>query len=344
METIVCLSGQHREMLHQVTEYFNIQADLHLDLMETNQTLAGFAARCIRGIDAALEEHVPHCVVVQGDTSTVMSASLAAFYRQVPLVHVEAGLRSGDLQAPWPEEMNRRVTSLVTSLHCAPTQQAAENLLREGHCSKTVHVTGNTVIDALMWTVLRERDKDSRWREKYSFLADRTMVLITGHRRENFGQGFRDVCQAILRLSRRFPEVEFLYPVHLNPNVQDPVHSVLGNNPNIHLREPVPYPEFVWLMDRSKLILSDSGGVQEEAPSLKKPVLVMRDSTERPEAIEAGAVELVGTSIPLIFDRCSALLSDPDEYSRHQIGTNPYGDGRSAPRIVDLMLLQGWHQ
>lgn len=344
LETVVCLTGQHREMLKQVTDYFEIQADLDLDLMRPDQTLADLTARCVVGLDQVLAQHNPHCVVVQGDTTTVMSAALAAFYRRVPLVHVEAGLRTGDLMAPWPEEFNRRITSLATALHCAPTQRSADNLLREGHAAGSVHVTGNTVVDALLWTVQRERATDRPWRETHRAIGDRRLVLITGHRRENFGQGFQDVCRAVVELADRFPDVEFVYPVHLNPNVQQPVYKILGGQRNIHLIAPVAYPEFVWLMDRSTLILSDSGGVQEEAPSLKKPVLVMRETTERPEALDAGAVELVGTSPERIVQRGSTLLSDPEEYARHQVETNPYGDGRAASRIVDLMLEQGWQK
>jgi UDP-N-acetylglucosamine 2-epimerase (non-hydrolysing) len=344
LQTIVCLTGQHREMLQQVTDYFQLKADRDLQLMRPNQTLAELTARCIEGLDQAFQEYEPHCVVAQGDTTTVMATSLVAFYRRVPVVHVEAGLRTGNLQAPWPEELNRRITSLVASLHCAPTRRSAENLLREGIDPATVHVTGNTVIDALLWAVDRERARDSVWRSKYERLGDRRMVLITGHRRENFGQGFQDICESIRRLAERYPRVEFVYPVHLNPNVQGPVHEILGRCPNVHLTDPAPYPEFVWLMDRSTVILTDSGGVQEEAPSLQKPILVMRETTERPEAMEAGAVELVGTSVERIVDRMAALLDDPVEYAQHQIDTNPYGDGNAAARIVDLMLQQEWQR
>jgi len=342
IETVVCLTGQHREMLDQVTEYFGVAADADLQLMRPNQSLAELTARCVTGIDEMITRFEPHCVVAQGDTTTVMAASLAAFYRRVPVVHVEAGLRTGNLDAPWPEELNRRVTSIITALHCAPTTGAAENLTREAVLAESIHVTGNTVVDALLWTLKRERDQSAQWQEKYAMLGDRRMVLITGHRRENFGTGFENICQAIATLARKFTDVEFLYPVHLNPNVQQPVREALGELSNVHLTEPAPYPEFVWLMDRSTLILSDSGGVQEEAPSLKKPLLVMRDTTERPEAVDAGAVELVGTSAERIVSRTAALLSDDEGYRRHQIDHNPYGDGHAAKRIVDLMLKQGW--
>jgi UDP-N-acetylglucosamine 2-epimerase (non-hydrolysing) len=342
IETIVCTTGQHRQMLDQVTDYFGIAVDRDLDLMSANQSLADVTARCLTGLDGVLAEYKPDCIVAQGDTTTVMAAALAAFYRRVPLVHVEAGLRTGDLQAPWPEELNRRIASLVTALHCAPTERAADNLLREGVPSEFVHVTGNTVIDALMWTVAREREQSRPWREKHAAIGDRRMVLITGHRRENFGEGFEQMCAAILILAKRFPDVEFLYPVHLNPNVREPVQRLLSGQTNIRLCEPAAYPEFVWLMDRSTLILTDSGGVQEEAPSLRKPVLVMRETTERPEALDAGAVELVGTNAFKIVDRASLLLSDRAAYSLHQIDRSPYGDGHAAARIVDLMLRQGW--
>lgn len=344
IETIVCATGQHRQMLDQVTEYFGIAVDRDLDLMAPNQTLADVTARCLTGLDAVLAEFKPDCIVAQGDTTTVMAAALAAFYRHVPLVHVEAGLRTGDMQAPWPEELNRRIASLVTAVHCAPTSRAADNLLREGFAAETVHVTGNTVIDALMWTVAREREHGRPWREKHAAIGDRRMVLITGHRRENFGDGMEQMCSAILILAQRFPDVEFLYPVHLNPNVREPVKRLLSSQPNVRLCEPAPYPEFVWLMDRSTLILTDSGGVQEEAPSLRKPVLVMRETTERPEALDAGAVELVGTDVFRIVDRASVLLSDRAEYSLHQIDRSPYGDGLAASRIIELMLRQGWQK
>ena len=342
VEPVVCLTGQHREMLAQVTDYFGIAGDEQLDLMTPDQTLSRLTARCIEAIDGVLDRVAPDCVVAQGDTTTVMAAALAAFYRRVPFVHVEAGLRTGDLEAPWPEEMNRRVADMVTALYCAPTRRAADALLAEGAPPRAVHVTGNTVIDALLETVRRERAAPGRWRQKYATLGDARVVLVTGHRRESFGPGFEDICRAIATLARRFAECRFVYPVHLNPNVQGPVRRTLGEVPNVHLLEPAPYPEFVWLMDRSTLILTDSGGVQEEAPSLRKPVLVMRRSTERPEAVEAGAARLVGTSVEAIVEGVSQLLTDPDAYAACQIDENPYGDGHAAERIVDLMLQQGW--
>jgi UDP-N-acetylglucosamine 2-epimerase (non-hydrolysing) len=271
-----------------------------------------------------------------------MVAAMLAFYRRLPFVHVEAGLRTGNMQSPWPEEFNRRVAGLVTSLHCAPTQLAADNLLREGIPRRQVHVTGNTVIDALLWTIQRERTGGRGWADKYATLDGSRMVLITGHRRENFGDGFEQICEAIGRLARTFADTHFVYPVHLNPNVQKPVYERLGGLSNVHLVPPASYPEFVWLMDRSYLILTDSGGVQEEAPSLRKPVLVMRDTTERPEAVEAGGVELVGASGRNIVRAVSRLLDDSSEYARRQIDANPYGDGDSATRIMDLVVERAW--
>ena len=340
-ETTVCVTGQHREMLEQVTDYFEITPDVDLELMRPNQTLATLTAGCVQGIDGALAEYQPHCVVAQGDTTTVMATSLTAFYRRIPFVHVEAGLRTGNLMSPWPEELNRRITSLTANLHCAPTQRSANNLIAEGVPKSTVQVTGNTVIDALLWARDKEA-KQSTWAEKHAYLDNRRMVLITGHRRENFGGGFEQICTAIATLSKRFGNVAFVYPVHLNPNVQTPVNDILGECENITLLPPAPYPEFVWLMNRSTFILSDSGGVQEEAPSLRKPVLVMRDTTERPEAVDAGAVELVGTDADRIIERASLLLTDGEEYGRRQIDQNPYGDGRAADRIANWMLQQGW--
>jgi len=292
----------------------------------------------VERLDETLEKYQPDCVVAQGDTTSVLAASMTAFYRKIPFVHVEAGLRTGDMYSPWPEEYNRRVAGLTAAIHCAPTQRSADNLLKEGTDPDTVHVTGNTVIDALLWAVSRERSRDEVWREKYAMLEDRRMVLITGHRRENFGEKFESVCEAIAELATEFSDAEFVYPVHLNPQVREPVFRLLGNFSNIHLVEPAIYPEFVWLMDRSTLILTDSGGVQEEAPSLKKPVLVMRDNTERPEAVDAGAVQLVGTDRDRIVQAAQQLLTNEQVYASRQIDQNPYGDGTSANKIVELIL------
>jgi UDP-N-acetylglucosamine 2-epimerase (non-hydrolysing) len=340
IEATVCLTGQHRQMVDQVAGDLGIRGDIELDVMTPDQTLAGLSARLIERIDEVLQRLRPDCLVAQGDTTTVLAASLAAFYRRIPLVHVEAGLRTGNLHAPWPEELNRRIADLTASLYCAPTRRAADQLLAEGARPEAVHVTGNTVVDALLQTLQRQRAQPSFWAEKYASLGQRRLILITGHRRESFGQGLENICQAIAALADRFPECRFLYPVHLNPNVQEPVRRILGERANVELTDPAGYAEFVWLMDRSTLILTDSGGVQEEAPSLGKPVLVVRQTTERPEVVEAGGAILVGTSVEAIVAGTTRLLTDPAAYAACQIDHNPYGDGHAAGRIVELMLRQ----
>jgi UDP-N-acetylglucosamine 2-epimerase (non-hydrolysing) len=342
VQPTICVTGQHREMLAQVMDYFGIRADVDLAVMEPGQSLAELTARCLQGLHDVIGRYRPDCVVAQGDTTTVMAAALAAFYQQVPLVHVEAGLRTGNLQAPWPEELNRRIVSLAAVVHCAPTERAANLLAAEGIPAARIHVTGNTVIDALLWTVERERRNDATWRTKFAFMKDWPLVLITGHRRENFGAGLAHLCQALAQLAACFPEVCFVYPVHLNPQVHDPVHQAISGLNNVHLIPPAAYPEFVWLMDRSTLILTDSGGIQEEAPSLFKPVLVMRTATERPEALESGAVELVGTDVRTIVERVTHLLEDPQERRRRQVAVNPFGDGQAACRIVQLIADRAW--
>ena len=340
LEPLVCLTGQHREMLDQVTEYFGIHADVDLDLMRPNQSLADLTARCLSGIDDVLARYRPDCVIVQGDTTTTAAAALAAFYRRIPLVHVEAGLRTGNLQAPWPEELNRRVATLATALHCAPTEHARKNLLREGVPAESVIVTGNTVVDALVETVRRERGRDRFWREKHDYLADRRLVLITGHRRENLGEPMAQICRAILMLAAEFPDVEFVFPIHLNPQVHGPVYRMLRRHAdeNLHLLDPVGYPEFVWLMDRSSLILTDSGGVQEEAPSLGKRVLITRETTERPEVHETGLAELVGADVRRIVERAGVLLCGADTVATVPIAASPYGNGHAAERIVGELV------
>ena len=336
---IVCSTGQHREMLDQVLGYFEIQPDLDLGLMKPNQTLAGLTAGCVQAVDAAINQHNPDCVVVQGDTTTVMASAMAAFYHKLPVVHVEAGLRTGDILSPWPEEFNRRVAGIVTSLHCAPTQRSADALLNEGIPETNVRVTGNTVIDALLQTAERERADDSRWREMYPAATAESVVLITGHRRENFGQGLADACGAISDLANAHPQTQFIYPVHLNPKVKGPVHEMLGGIENVHLIPPADYPQFVWLMDQASVVLTDSGGVQEEAPSLRNRVLVTRDKTERPEAVDAGLAELVGTDRKLIVEKVSeALQQAGDNKGTVDFAKNPYGDGFASKRIVDWML------
>ncbi len=342
VQPTICVTGQHREMLAQVMDNFGIHADVDLAVMAPGQSLAELTARCLQGLHDVIGRYRPDCVVAQGDTTTVMAAALAAFYQRVPLVHVEAGLRTGNLLAPWPEELNRRIVSLAAAVHCAPTERAASLLAAEGVPAARIHVTGNTVIDALVWTVERERRNDATWRTKFAFMKDRPLVLITGHRRENFGAGLAQLCQALAQLAARFPEVCFVYPVHLNPQVHDPVHQAISGLNNVHLIPPAAYPEFVWLMDRSTLILTDSGGIQEEAPSLFKPVLVMRTATERPEALESGAVELIGTDVQRIVERVTLLLENPQERQRRQVAVNPFGDGHAAGRIVQLIADRAW--
>ncbi len=335
---IVCLTGQHREMLDQVVKYFGLRVDHDLNLMQPNQTLSDLTARCLQMLTGIIAETKPDCIVGQGDTTTALCASMAAFYARIPFVHVEAGLRTDSIDSPFPEEFNRRVCSLTTALHCAPTEVARENLLREGYSSDDVIVTGNTVLDALTWAVHQERANSATWIQKHPEIAGRPMVLITAHRRENHGDGIRNLCTAIGRLADAFPKVQYVYPVHLNPNIRGPVHEILGGRSNVHLIPPADYPEFIWLMDQATLILSDSGGVQEEAPSLRKPVLVTRETTERPEALTAGATKLIGTDPDRVFNEVRKLLTNRDAYEAMQIDVNPYGDGKAAERIVDLAL------
>lgn len=343
VEVIACSTGQHKEMLDQVTNYFGIRPDCDLALMQPGQTLTGLASRCLSGLQDAIDRFQPDVILGQGDTTTAMCAGMAAFFHQLPFVHVEAGLRTEDIRSPFPEEFNRRVCSLTTSLHCAPTEMAATNLLQEGYGADEVVVTGNTVIDALTWAVERERLDSMKWIEKHPELAEGRVVLVTAHRRENHGNGIRSLCRALKTLAAKFPTVRFVYPVHLNPQIQQPVHEILGGLPNVHLIPPAEYPEFVWLMDQATLILSDSGGVQEEAPTLGKPVLVTRESTERPEALQAGATCLVGTSEEHVVEETSRLLLDKDAYAAMQIDRNPYGDGKSASRILDLVASRFRH-
>ena len=341
LEPVVVSTGQHREMLCQVVDLFGLPIHHTLDVMQPDQTLAGLSSRLLAAIDGSLEAIRPEMALVQGDTTTVLMAALACYYRHVPIGHVEAGLRTGDIHSPFPEEANRKLASPLVTLHFAPTQGAADNLLREGIPPSSIHVTGNTVIDALFMEVERQRRPDVR--DAISGRLDellgaerqkRPYVLVTGHRRENFGGGFDEICDALARLADLFADHDFIYPVHLNPNVQKPVYQRLAGRPNIRLVSPQAYAEFVTLMHGSRLILTDSGGVQEEAPSLGKPVLVMRDTTERPEAVAAGTVELVGARADRIVERVTAILGDADLYRRMSEAINPYGDGQAAGRIV----------
>lgn len=346
IETRVCVTAQHREMLDQVLRVFDIVPDADLDLMRPNQSLTSLTIGAIRGLDEYLAQEKPDLVLVQGDTTTVFAASLAAFYHRIPVGHVEAGLRTGNKASPWPEEMNRVLTTHLAKWHFAPTQISRNNLLREGISPDDVFVTGNTVIDALFLALEKIRKAPPEIPELKQRLAAnprlREIVLITGHRRENFGEGFESICRAIADLARHHPEVLFLYPVHLNPNVRAPVERILGGQAgnhlgNILLTEPQPYLPFVYLMDRAKLILTDSGGIQEEAPSLGKPVLVMRDTSERPEAIMAGTAKLIGTSTASIVGETQALLKNGDAYAAMIRKHNPYGDGTAATQIVRIL-------
>jgi UDP-N-acetylglucosamine 2-epimerase (non-hydrolysing) len=343
VEPLVCFTGQHDEMLRQVTQYFDVQPDFDLKLMSPNQSLAQLTAKCLVALDEVLQAAAPDCVVAQGDTTSVLAASMVAFYRAVPFVHVEAGLRTGDLQAPWPEEYNRRVASVTAALHCAPTERAADNLRREGVSQQQIRVTGNTVIDALLTTLDRERQREHYWRGKHDWLDGQDMVLITAHRRENHGAGLEGIFTSIAALARRFEQTHFVFPVHLNPHVQEASQRLLGGIANVRLMPPLAYPEFVWMMDRSKLIISDSGGVQEEAPSLRRPVLALRDTTERSEAVDVGAVDLVGCLAERIEAKVARLLTNPEAYAAMQVDRSPFGDGRAAGRIVDWMLERSWN-
>lgn len=338
IEPLVCFTGQHDEMLRQVTDYFGIQPDLDLALMRPGQSLGQLTARCVAALDEVLEQHRPDFVVAQGDTTSVLAAGIASFYRRTPLLHVEAGLRTGDMQSPFPEEFNRRVVGLVATHHAAPTERAAQALLREGATPKTVRVVGNTVIDALQWTLGREIDNSRAWESRYDFIAGRTVILVTAHRRENHGAGLAGVFQALAQLARERPEVAILFPVHPNPNVRSAVEAYLPGTENVHLLDPLAYPEFVWLMHRAKVLVSDSGGVQEEAPTLRRPVVALRESTERMEAVECGAVELVGCARERVFAALTRLLDDPVWYAQRQGTGNPFGDGQAAQRIVEWML------
>jgi len=338
IDALVCFTGQHDQMLWQVADYFEIRPDFDLKAMSPGQSLAQLTARLLTDLDRALIEAQPDCVVALGDTPTVLAAALAAFYQRIPFVHVEAGLRTADITSPWPEELNRRMATVATALHCAPTTRAAENLCRSGVAPDQICITGNTVIDALLATAQRERKRSAFWQSKHEWLGSRKLLLATVHRRENHGDALEEICSAIAMLAARFDDHAFMLPVHLNPNVQSVVHRRLAGIDNLRLTPPLAYPEFVWLMDRSQLIVSDSGGVQEEAPSLKRPVVALRETTERSEAVDAGAVVCVGCSAERIFSAVSRLLTDARAYSAMQIDHSPFGDGKAAERIVERML------
>ena len=349
-QTVVCVTGQHREMLDQVLRLFDITPAYDLNIMKPNQDLYDITSRILLGMRDVLKEVQPDIVLVHGDTTTSMAAALAAFYQQIPVGHVEAGLRTGNIYSPWPEEMNRLITGRITTHHFSPTPLAKENLLREHVDETQIIVTGNTVIDALQMVVKRLAEDKALANEVAAKInqmgydvqrldGNRRMVLITGHRRENFGEGFLNICHAIKHLAEQYQDVDFVYPMHLNPNVRKPVLEILGDKAeNVFLIEPLDYLPFVYMMQHSTLILTDSGGVQEEAPGLGKPVLVMRDTTERPEAVEAGTVLLVGTNREKIEQGVSMLLDDADTYRRMSEAVNPYGDGLACERIIKYLL------
>jgi UDP-N-acetylglucosamine 2-epimerase (non-hydrolysing) len=349
-ETKVCVTGQHREMLDQVLDLFQIVPDYDLNIMKPNQDLYDVTSRVLLGMGNVLKEVKPDVVFVHGDTTTSMAAALSAFYQQIPVAHVEAGLRTGNIYSPWPEEMNRSITGRIATFNFAPTMCSKSNLLKENVNEKSILVTGNTIIDALQW-VVNKLEYDSRLRNDVKHEVNllgydtdrlgfgRRMVLITGHRRENFGDGFLNICHAIGALALKYPKVDFVYPMHLNPNVRKPVMKILGNDiPNVFLIEPLQYLQFVYLMEKSYIVLTDSGGIQEEAPGLGKPVLVMRDTTERPEAVEAGTVALVGADRERIEQSVSSLLDDNVLYGKMSKAVNPYGDGNACKRIVNFFL------
>ena len=348
VETVVCVTGQHREMLDQVLDIFDICPDYDLNIMKQGQDLYDVTSRVLTGMRDVLKEARPDVVLVHGDTTTSTAAALSAFYQQIPVAHIEAGLRTHNIYSPWPEEMNRLLTGRLATYHFSPTPLSRSNLIREGIDDRNVIVTGNTVIDALYWVVDKIKSDKALDCELVGILAKagydvsrlnggKKLVLITGHRRENFGEGFLHICKAIRQIASEHPDMDIVYPVHLNPNVQKPVYELLSNTPNIYLISPLDYLPFVYAMQHSTLLLTDSGGVQEEAPSLGKPVLVMRDTTERPEAVEAGTVKLVGTNTSAIVDNVTLLLQNEDVYRQMSESYNPYGDGHACERILNAL-------
>lgn len=348
-ETIVCVTGQHREMLDQVLHLFDIKPDFDLNIMKQGQDLYDITSRVLLGMRDVFKVCKPDILFVHGDTTTSTAAALAGFYQQIPVAHVEAGLRTNNIYSPWPEEMNRQITGRIATYNLSPTQLSRQNLLKENVDENKITVTGNTVIDALHWVTAKIKsdknlddnlslDLKSKGYDTKRLVGHRRLVLITGHRRENFGDGFLHICHAIQDLAKKFPEVDFVYPMHLNPNVRKPIHQVFGedlnNLGNIFFIEPLEYLPFVFLMEKSDIVLTDSGGIQEEAPGLGKPVLVMRNTTERPEAVDAGTVKLVGTDYDAIVDNVSKLLTDRNLYNKMSKATNPYGDGKACERII----------
>lgn len=341
-EAKLCVTGQHREMLDQVLSLFAIDPDYDLNIMKPGQDLTDITTAILQGMKKILFDYKPDVILVHGDTATTFATTLAAYYQQIPVAHVEAGLRTGNIYSPWPEEANRKLTGALATLHFAPTDTSRDNLLREGVEPSRIFITGNTVIDALLDVVERLREDQAlraKAAEPTAFLdADRQLILVTGHRRESFGDGFERICQALRELANMHPEVDIVYPVHLNPNVREPVQRLLSNVGNIHLIEPLDYLPFVYLMNRAHIILTDSGGIQEEAPSLGKPVLVMRNTTERPEAVVAGTVRLVGTDVNVIVRELHDLMVDDEVYRTMSVAHNPYGDGQACKRIIEGLL------
>ncbi len=339
----VCVTAQHREMLDQVLALFEIKPDYDLNLMKAGQTLNDITASVLLNLKPVLTEFKPDVVLVHGDTTTTLAASLAAYYEKIKVGHIEAGLRTGNIYSPWPEEGNRKLTGALVNYHFAPTKLAQQNLMDEG-VKDGITVTGNTVIDALLMInnkIKTNANLNTQLAAEYPMLDNRKkLILVTGHRRESFGGGFERICQALVQVAKQHEEVEVLYPVHLNPNVREPVNRLLQGIDNVHLIEPQTYLPFVYLMNRANIILTDSGGIQEEAPSLGKPVLVMRDTTERPEAVDAGTVKLVGTDVDLIVNEINTLLTDTDAYNAMSFAHNPYGDGKACERIIDFLLAQ----
>lgn len=337
----VCVTGQHREMLDQVLDLFELTPDYDLKIMKPGQDLTDLTTSILQGMRGVLAEVKPDIVLVHGDTATTFATTLAAYYQQIPVGHVEAGLRTGNIYSPWPEEANRKLTGALAELHFAPTDRSRQNLLEEGIAPAKVHVTGNTVIDALLEVVRKLEDSEQfrqQFAEQFDFLdANRKLILVTGHRRESFGDGFERICQALHDTAAAHPDTQIVYPVHLNPNVLEPVKRLLSDIDNVYLIEPLDYLPFVYLMNRSHLILTDSGGIQEEAPSIGKPVLVMRDTTERPEAVEAGTVKLVGTDVECIVGEMHTLLTDTAAYEAMSYAHNPYGDGKACQRILETL-------
>lgn len=341
IESKVCVTAQHREMLDQVLALFEIKPDYDLNIMKPGQSLSQITSTILQGMEPVLADFRPDIVLVHGDTSTTLAASLAAFYARIKVGHVEAGLRTGNLYSPWPEEANRKITGALAEWHFAPTETSSQNLAKENVPASQVIITGNTVIDALLW-VKTKLDSTPKFAEQFSqqfaFLDDgKRMILVTGHRRESFGNGFENICSALAQLAAAYPDVQIVYPVHLNPNVREPVNRILSGVDNVHLIEPQDYLPFVYLMDKAHIILTDSGGIQEEAPSLGKPVLVMRDTTERPEAVAAGTVKLVGTNKEHIIQTVKQLLDDQQAYLSMSKAHNPYGDGKACQRIVEII-------